>query len=149
MMSQHRDSPWKVTRDDIGDGTSKWKTESGNCEIDLCNEGYLLKQRKQKVRSTEAKSEVNANIEVAQAIVGGGGDLLTQPLIVSLKPRGLFVSLCLLTSTCVGALKFPLRRLISGGLCECEFARSCGEVDVDGKSGSFSKSLIDFLSSAS
>ncbi len=105
-------------------------------------------QRRISIEAKGGVNEVNANMRVAQVTVGGG-DLFTQPLTVPLKPRGLFVSLCRSTSTCVGVLKFPLRRLISGGLCECEFARSRGEVDVVVESGSFSKSLIDFIWSAS
>lgn len=89
-------------------------------------------------------------MEVAQATVGGG-DLFTQLLIVPLNPRGLLVSLCRSTSTFVGALKFPLTRLISGRGLVCEFARSFGDVAVDVvvESGSFSKLLIELRSPTS
>lgn len=72
----------------------------------------------------------------------GGGDFLIQPLIIPLKLLGLFES-CRSTSTCVGALKFPLRRLTSGREFECEFARCRRELDVVVENGAFEMSLID------
>lgn len=77
----------------------------------------------------------NANMNSAQAMVGG--DLFIHLLIILLKLRERFVSLCRFTSICVGALKFPLRRPISGREIESDFACSCGEVDVAEENGSF------------
>jgi len=119
--------PWKVVRDQ----TSDFVADLGHLKIEICNEGYLMKQKKSA-----------HELVLAQATVGGG-DLFTKLLILPLNPRGLFVSLCRSTSTYVGALKFPLTCLTSGRGLVCEFARSFVE------SGSFPKLLAELRSPAS
>lgn len=86
-------------------------------------------QRGVSIQVKERANKGNANTNSTQAIVGGDG-LFTHPLIILPKLRGRFVSLCRFTSTCVGALKFPLRRPTSGREVESGFACSFGEVDV-------------------
>jgi hypothetical protein len=119
--------PWKVTRDEASDHVAGL----GYLEIKTCNEGYLIEQKRSANGTT-----------VAQATVGGD-DLFAHLFIVPLNPRGLLVTLCRSTSTCVGALKFPLTRLTSGRGLVCESARPFGDVDVVVGGGPFSKLLIE------
>lgn len=102
-------APWKVTRDETSDGTSD-STSDFETGLDIL---YLICATKGIYCSRRTSESSQRNVRIAQATVGGG-DFFIQLLIVPLILREPFTSLCRSTSTCVGALKLPLRRLIFG-----------------------------------